>query len=40
LEQLPLFVSNNRQIRLGDVAKIEEGQTPGEISGLINGKFS
>ena len=31
LEQLPLFVSNNRQIRLGDVAKIEEGQTPGEI---------
>jgi multidrug efflux pump subunit AcrB len=31
LEQLPLFASNNRQIRLGDVAKIAEGQTPGEI---------
>lgn len=31
LEQIPLFVSNNRQIRLGDVAKIESGQTPGEI---------
>jgi multidrug efflux pump subunit AcrB len=28
LEQLPLFVDNNRQIRLGDVATIEEGQTP------------
>ncbi|MFB8791848.1 MAG: efflux RND transporter permease subunit [Potamolinea sp.] len=31
LEQIPLFVSNNRQVRLGDVAKIESGQTPGEI---------
>ncbi len=31
LERLPLLVSNNRQIRLGDVASIGEGQTPGEI---------
>ncbi len=31
LQQLPLFVSNNRQVRLGDVATIEQGQTPGEI---------
>jgi multidrug efflux pump subunit AcrB len=31
LEQLPILVSDNRQIRLGDVAKIEDGQTPGEI---------
>ena len=31
LEQLPLFVDNNRQIRLSDVAKIKDGQTPGEI---------
>lgn len=31
LEQIPLLVSNNRQIRLGDVATIKDGQTPGEI---------
>jgi len=31
LERLPLFVDNNRQIRLFDVARIEEGQAPGEI---------
>jgi multidrug efflux pump subunit AcrB len=31
LERLPLFVDNNRQIRLSDVAKIVEGQAPGEI---------
>jgi CzcA family heavy metal efflux pump len=31
LVQLPLFVNNNRQIRLGDVAKIEKGEAPGEI---------
>jgi len=31
LKQLPLFVDNNRQIRLGDVATIEEGQAPGEV---------
>lgn len=31
LEQVPLFVDGNRPIRLGDVAKIEEGQAPGEI---------
>ncbi|MFB2920789.1 efflux RND transporter permease subunit [Aerosakkonema funiforme] len=31
LEQIPLFVSNNYLIRLGDVAKIEEGQAPGEV---------
>lgn len=31
LERLPILVSDNRQIRLGDVAKIEDGQTPGEI---------
>ncbi|MBH8553087.1 efflux RND transporter permease subunit [Nostocaceae cyanobacterium CENA357] len=31
LERLPLFVSNNRQIRLSDVAKIVEAQAPGEI---------
>ncbi|MBD1938594.1 efflux RND transporter permease subunit [Microcoleus sp. FACHB-68] len=31
LAQLPLFVDSNRQIRLGDVAKIEEGQAPGEV---------
>ena len=31
LAQIPLFVQGNRQIRLGDVAKIEEGQAPGEI---------
>lgn len=31
LERLPLFVENNRQIRLSDVARIEEGQAPGQI---------
>ncbi|WGV23821.1 efflux RND transporter permease subunit [Halotia branconii] len=31
LERLPLFVDNNRQIRLSDVAKIAEAQAPGEI---------
>lgn len=31
LAQLPLFVDSNRQIRLGDIAKISEGQAPGEI---------
>ncbi len=31
LARLPLFVDGNRQIRLSDVAKIEEGQAPGEV---------
>ncbi len=31
LARLPLFVDNNRQVRLGDVAKIVEGKAPGEI---------
>jgi multidrug efflux pump subunit AcrB len=31
LERLPLFVDNNRQIRLSDVATIEQGQAPGDI---------
>ncbi|WP_413470370.1 efflux RND transporter permease subunit [[Phormidium] sp. LEGE 05292] len=31
IEQIPLFVNNNALIRLGDVAKIQEGQAPGEI---------
>ncbi|MEA5582532.1 efflux RND transporter permease subunit [Nodularia harveyana UHCC-0300] len=31
LERLPLFVNNNRQVRLSDVATITEGQAPGEI---------
>ena len=32
LEQIPLFIEdNNRLIRLGDVADIEEGEAPGEI---------
>ncbi|BAY21323.1 acriflavin resistance protein [Calothrix sp. NIES-2100] len=31
LERLPLFVDNNRQIRLSDVAKIVEAQAPGEV---------
>ncbi|MBD2294714.1 efflux RND transporter permease subunit [Anabaena sphaerica FACHB-251] len=31
LERLPLFVDNNYQIRLSDVATIAEGQAPGEI---------
>ncbi|MBW4644158.1 MAG: efflux RND transporter permease subunit [Goleter apudmare HA4340-LM2] len=31
LQRLPLFVENNRQVRLSDVATIVEGQAPGEI---------
>jgi len=31
LQQLPLFVSNNQQIRLSDVAQIIEGEAPSEI---------
>ncbi|KAB8319239.1 efflux RND transporter permease subunit [Tolypothrix campylonemoides VB511288] len=31
LEGLPLFTQNNQQIRLLDVARIEEGQAPGEV---------
>ncbi|AFY44654.1 efflux RND transporter permease subunit [Nostoc sp. PCC 7107] len=31
LERLPLFVDNNHQVRLSDVARIIEGQAPGEI---------
>ncbi|WP_228014291.1 efflux RND transporter permease subunit [Fortiea sp. LEGE XX443] len=31
LERLPLFVDNNLQVRLSDVARIVEGQAPGEI---------
>jgi len=31
LERLPLFVDNNRQVRLSDVAKIAEAQAPGEV---------
>ena len=35
LEQIPIFTENNQLIRLGDVARIEEGEAPGEI-GRIN----
>ncbi|BAZ37428.1 acriflavin resistance protein [Calothrix sp. NIES-4101] len=31
LQRIPLFTSNNRQIRLSDVANIVEGEAPGEI---------
>lgn len=31
LQNIPLFSQNNRQIRLADVAKISDGQAPGEI---------
>lgn len=31
LERLPLFVDDNRPIRLFDVARIEEGQAPGQV---------
>ncbi len=31
LADLPLFVTNNSPVRLGDVAKIETGQAPGQI---------
>lgn len=31
LARLPLFAGNGRQIRLSDVASVEDGRTPGEI---------
>jgi len=31
LQQVPLFVSNNRPVRLADVSQIREGRAPGEI---------
>jgi multidrug efflux pump subunit AcrB len=31
LEQLPLFVANNRVVRLSDVATLAEGRAPGQI---------
>ncbi len=31
LESLPLFVQDNKQIRLADIATIETGQAPGEV---------
>lgn len=31
LQQVPLLVANNRQVRLGDVASVEKGQAPGQI---------
>lgn len=31
LQGLPLFTQNNQQVRLLDVARIEEGQAPGEV---------
>jgi multidrug efflux pump subunit AcrB len=31
LQQVPLFVSNNRPVRLADVATLSEGRAPGEI---------
>src|SRR5919199_3685454 len=31
LEQVPLLIADNRQIRLGDVATVENGEAPGEI---------
>jgi CzcA family heavy metal efflux pump len=31
IRELPLFTEDNRLVRLGDVAQIEEGQAPGEI---------
>ncbi|NJN86322.1 MAG: efflux RND transporter permease subunit [Leptolyngbyaceae cyanobacterium SL_7_1] len=31
LNQLPLFTENNQLVRLGDVARLEEGEAPGEI---------
>ncbi|MEQ8383348.1 MAG: efflux RND transporter permease subunit [Coleofasciculus sp. A1-SPW-01] len=31
IKELPLFTTNNRQIKLGDVAAIDQGQAPGEI---------
>jgi multidrug efflux pump subunit AcrB len=35
LERLPLFIDDSRQIRLSDVAKIQEGRAPTEVQ-LIN----
>lgn len=31
LNQLPLFTDNNQLVRLGNVARLEEGEAPGEI---------
>ncbi len=31
LERIPLFIDSSRQVRLSDVAKIVEGQAPGEV---------
>jgi multidrug efflux pump subunit AcrB len=31
IRELPLFTEDNRLVRLGDIAQIEEGQSPGEI---------
>lgn len=31
IQQVPLFVSNNRPVRLADVSNIREGRAPGEI---------
>ncbi|MFM7886973.1 MAG: efflux RND transporter permease subunit, partial [Pseudanabaena sp.] len=31
LQQVPLFVSNNRPVRLADVSQIRQGRAPGEI---------
>jgi len=31
IKELPLFTTNNRQIKLADVAAIDQGQAPGEI---------
>jgi multidrug efflux pump subunit AcrB len=31
LEDLPLFTQNNQLVRLGNVARVEEGEAPGEI---------
>lgn len=31
LERLPLFVTGNQQIRLGDVARVAAGQAPGQV---------
>jgi len=38
LEQLPLFIDNNRPIRLGDVAQVVTGEAPAEIQ-RINQRF-
>jgi len=31
IQQVPLFVSNNRPVRLADVSQVREGRAPGEI---------